>query len=100
MKTILNWRKNSKAVTEGTMTQYAPLQQNGNCYVYARQSGDETVLVILSGSDKDVEIKMDRFIDVTKGYTSGKDVVTGKVFDIQGTMSVPARATYILELNK
>ena len=98
MKTILNWRKNSKAVTEGTMTQYAPLQQNGNCYVYARQKGDETVLVILSGSDKDVDIKMDRFRDVTKGYTSGRDVVTGKVYDILGQMHVPARATFILEL--
>ena len=98
MQKILSWRKTSKAVTSGTMTQYAPFPQSGNCYVYARQSGDETVLVILSGTDKAVDIDMARFSDVTGGFDSGKDVVTGQVFDIGGKFHVPARGSFILDL--
>ena len=41
---------------------------------------------------------MARYSDVTGGYDSGKDVVTGKVFDLGGRIHVPARGAYILEL--
>ncbi|MBQ5979099.1 MAG: glycoside hydrolase family 13 protein [Bacteroidales bacterium] len=98
MQKILSWRKTSKAVTSGTLTQYAPFVQSGNCYVYARRSGDETVLVILSGSDKEVDLDMSRFSDVTEGFNAGKDVVTGKVFDLGSKVHVPARGAWILEL--
>ena len=98
MQIILSWRKTSKAVISGTLTQYAPFVNSGNCYVYARQYGNETVLVILSGSDKDVDIDMARYSDVTKGFNSGKDVVTGKVLDIGDKVHVPARGAYILDL--
>lgn len=98
MQKILSWRKTSRAVTSGTLTQYAPLAQYGNCYVYARRSGEETVLVILSGTDRDVDIDMSRYSDVTGGFDSGKDVVTGKVFNLGDRLHVPARGSYILEL--
>ena len=100
MSRILNWRKNSKAVTTGSMIQYAPLREHGDCYVYARIAGDETVLVVLNGSDKDATIKMSRYSDVMKDFTKGTDVVTGAEIDLTGTLDVPARGTYIFDLKK
>lgn len=100
MSRLLHWRKTSEAVKHGKLIQYAPVHNHGDCYVYARIKGDETVLVVMGGSDKDVEINMSRYTDVTNGFTKGVDVITGKELDITGTMKVPARGTYILELKK
>ena len=100
MKKILHWRATSEAVQNGELIQYAPIPQYGDCYVYARHTADKTVLVILGGSDKDVDMKMDRYSDVIGDYTSGKDVISGKVLDIRGQVHVPARGVYILDLFK
>ena len=100
MSRILNWRKTSKAVKSGGMIQYAPLRDHGDCYVYARIKDDETVLVVLNGSDAHACISMERYSDVMKDFTAGTDVVTGKTYDLTGTLDVPARGAYIFELKR
>lgn len=99
MSTILNWRKTSEAVKHGDLIQYAPLREYGDCYVYARIKGDETVLVVLNGSDKATELEMGRYSDVIRDYTAGTDVVTGQTFSLTDKLPVPARGAYILELH-
>ena len=99
MSTILNWRKTSEAVKHGDLIQYAPLREYGDCYVYARIKGDETVLVVLNGSDKAAELEMGRYSDVIRDYAAGTDVVTGRTFSLTEKLPVPARGAYILELH-
>lgn len=99
MSTILNWRKTSEAVKHGDLIQYAPLREYGDCYVYARIKGDETVLVVLNGSDKAAGLEMGRYSDVIRDYTAGTDVVTGQTFSLTEKLPVPARGAYILELH-
>ena len=99
MSTILNWRKTSEAVKHGDLIQYAPLREYGDCYVYARIKGDETVLVVLNGSDKAAELEMGRYSDVIRDYAAGTDVVTGQTFSLTEKLPVPARGAYILELH-
>ena len=99
MSTILNWRKTSEAVKHGDLIQYAPLREYGDCYVYARIKGDETVLVVLNGSDKAAELEMGRYSDVLRDYAAGTDVVTGQTFSLTEKLPVPARGAYILELH-
>ena len=99
MSTILNWRKTSEAVKHGDLIQYAPLREYGDCYVYARIKGDETVLVVLNGSDNAAELEMGRYSDVIRDYAAGTDVVTGQTFSLTEKLPVPARGAYILELH-
>lgn len=99
MSTILNWRKTSEAVKHGDLIQYAPLREYGDCYVYARIKGDETVLVVLNGSDKAAELEMGRYSDVIRDYAACTDVVTGQTFSLTEKLPVPARGAYILELH-
>ena len=99
MSTILNWRKTSEAVKHGDLIQYAPLREYGDCYVYARIKGDETVLVVLNGSDKAAELEMGRYSDVIRDYAAGTEVVTGQTFFLTEKLPVPARGAYILELH-
>jgi hypothetical protein len=96
MKTLLDWRKNNKAVIEGDLIHYAP--GNDDCYVYARIKDDRTTLVILNGGDKDQQLGMDRFSDVIGSYTTGVDVTTGKKIDITSQLNVPARGAFVMDL--
>jgi glycosidase len=96
MQNLLQWRKKNIAVTEGKMIHYAP--RNG-VYVYGRMKDNKRVLVILNGSITDQTVSMDRFNDITSGYSSGRDVITSELFDIKKTITIPAKGEYILELN-
>lgn len=100
MRKLLQWRKTAEAVTGGTMIQYAPLHEYGDCYVYARIRGDKTVLVVLNGADKEAELDMSRYSDVTAGFCTGRDVTTGAVFPLADKLRVPARGAYVLDLQK
>jgi glycosidase len=96
---LLNWRRTSKAVGEGKLVHYTP-DNRTKCYVYARTNGDETVLVILNGSDTMRLVDMHRFSEVVKDNTKGKDVVTGEVVDLTSLVKIEPRGVYVLELSK
>lgn len=100
MSRLLRWRKTSDAVKYGKMIQYAPVANHGNCYVYARISDAQTVLVVLNGSDKAADISMARYSDVICGAILGTDVISGDKYDISDRLHVPARGTIIMELDE
>jgi len=96
MQKLLQWRKNSLAVTKGKLVHYAP--KNG-VYVYARIKDNNTVLVILNGTSTEQSLDMSRFTDVTSPYSSGRDVITSKIVDIKSQVIILAKGEYILELS-
>jgi glycosidase len=97
LQKLLQWRKTNAAITRGKLIHYAP---KGGIYVYARVKDNHTVLVVLNSALTDQTVKMDRFKDVTAGYTQGRDVITSQSFDIKNTITIPAKGEYILELSK
>ena len=96
---LLNWRRTSRPVTEGTMIHYTP-DDTSKCYVYARTYGEQTVLVILNGSDTVRILDPARFSEVIGGNMTGKDVVSGEVIPLTAPVVVAPRAAYVLELSK
>ena len=81
LKKILNWRKTSDAIQNGKLKHFAPYSyelQIKNVYVYARYTDDETVLVILNNNKKPHSLDMTRFTEVTQGFNSAKDIISGK----------------------
>jgi glycosidase len=97
MQRLLQWRKTSIAVKEGKLIHYAPRK---NIYVYGRVKDDHTVMVLLNSSPKSETIKTDRFTDLTTGYTTARDVITGQSVSITDSITVPAKGEYVLELGK
>ncbi|WP_231489850.1 glycoside hydrolase family 13 protein [Pedobacter sp. Leaf170] len=97
LQNLLQWRKTSKAITGGKLIHYAP--KNG-VYVYGRKADNQSVMVVLNSSLKDQSISMERFTDITSGYSSGKDIISGKNMQISKEISIPAKGQYIFELNK
>ena len=96
MQKLLQWRKNNDAIIHGKLLHYAPMSEG--CYVYARIKDNRTVLVIMNGTDDDQNLDMSRYREVTKGFTQGTDVWTGKTIPVTGILSIPARETFVLDL--
>ena len=78
------------------MIHYAP---KGGIYVYGRIKDNHTVLVILNSAITEQTVNMDRFKDLTKKYTIGKDVITSKIVSMDSSITIPEKGEYIFELS-
>ena len=96
-KKLLNWRKNNKIVSEGSLKQFSPTDQ---IYAYQRSHEGKSIFVIFNGSKKDKTFSLAPYAEVLKGVKSGKDVISGKTFDLtQEEMTLSQKDVIILELN-
>jgi glycosidase len=96
VRKLTNWRKSQPVIHSGRMMHYGP--QN-NTYVYFRYNADKKVLVAFNNNAKEMALDVDRFREMLTGVTSGVDVLTGKTFDLRSTLTLPAGASVILELD-
>ncbi|RZL18797.1 MAG: alpha-amylase, partial [Pedobacter sp.] len=97
VKTLANYRKNSKALQNGKLMQFVP---EDDVYVYFRYNDQQkgTVMVITNNTDKDKSLNTDRFAERTAGMTIAKNVITGESLSIK-EIKVPSKTTLVLELN-
>ncbi|MDI9551027.1 MAG: glycoside hydrolase family 13 protein [Bacteroidota bacterium] len=93
---LLQWRRTSEAAKTGKLVHYTP--DATSCYVYAKIKGDDTVLVVINGSSQKRHLDMSRFTEVIGSNTKGIDVVSGQTVPVTGSLDVPARGVYVLEL--
>ncbi|MGC4129810.1 MAG: glycoside hydrolase family 13 protein [Bergeyella sp.] len=94
-KKLLNWRKGKSAIHNGKTLHYIP--QN-NVYVYFRYNENERIMVIINNNKSDQNLDLNRFSEGIKNFTKGKDIISGKEFDLKGNQTVPAKTAMILEL--
>ena len=94
-KTILHWRKGNEVISQGSMTHF--IVEN-SVYAYARQLNDKIVFVMLNGSDKETTADLSIYKEIIQGYTSGKDVLTGKTIQLGKELKMQPRETLLLEL--
>ena len=94
MKTLLNWRKGNKLITEGKQTQFIPY--NG-IYVLARQHNGKTAMTIVNGTDKDAVMPVKRYAEIIGDTATARDVLTGRRVSITNDLQLAPRETLILE---
>ena len=92
---LLQWRKTNDAVHFGKMKHYVP---ENNVYVYFRYTDNKSVMVILNNSSKTQTIKTNRFQESIQNYTAGKEVLTGKTFELKNDIAIEGKSLLILEL--
>ena len=95
IKKLLNWRKNSKAVTYGSMIHYVPFD---GCYVYFRRFSKECVMVLSNLTDKKIAIDMQRFKDQIEQSASAKEILTDKKYDLSKQIALSGNRSIILSL--
>ncbi|OLY94829.1 alpha-amylase [Cnuella takakiae] len=76
VSTLAKFRQRSDAIGAGKLMQFLP--DNG-LYTYFRYSPKQTVMVISHTGKADMQVKMDRFAERTKGFTQMRDVQSGLV---------------------
>ena len=95
VKALSNFRKTSSAIATGKIMQYVP---KDGVYVYFRYDNKQTVMVVVNTNDKVAAIDGNRFTDRTKGFSVGKEVVSGKSISLTGNIEIDAKTSYVLEL--
>lgn len=93
---LLKWRKQASAIHYGKLIHYVP--QN-DTYVYFRFDEKQKVMVVLNKSSATVDLDLNRFSEVLTGPSSGKDILTGKVHQLNTKLSVPGKTPMIIELD-
>jgi neopullulanase len=99
VKKLLNWRKTQPAVHTGKLMHYAP--EDGT-YVYVRTDvpTNKKVMVVFNKNQKEKSLPTARFVEALGNATIGVDVISGKAYRVESTLTVPARAVLVLELKQ
>jgi glycosidase len=92
---LANFRKQSPAIKTGKMMQYLPVD---GLYVYFRYDALQTIMCVMNTSDKEKSVNFDAFAERTNGFSKGKNVVSGTIF--QDHFAIPSKKMVILELLK
>ncbi len=95
IQTILKWRQGNKIISEGSMIHFQP---NQGVYVYERCYNNKSVIVILNGASKEVNLPLSRYAEIIKGKTSGKDILTKRVVSLGDELKLNAKEVLILEM--
>lgn len=90
---LLKWRKGNEVIAKGSLMHYAPLD---GIYVLERRLGDKSVVLIMNGSGEDKTVELDKYYEVLN-QKSGKDIISGKVFDLTTPLSIAASDVYIFD---
>ena len=92
---LFTWRKTKDVIHSGKMTHYVP---DNNVYVYFRYNEKETVMVIINNNSDKQTIKTNRFKESIQNLKSGKEVLSGKTFDLNNDIEIEGKSALILEL--
>jgi len=95
VKTLLNWRKTSEAVTTGKLMHYVPEKST---YVYFRYTDTKAVMVVLNKNAEDIQLDLARYQDILKNKSVGKNILTGASVDLSKPLSLNAMTPVVIEL--
>jgi glycosidase len=96
IKSILEWRKSSRAIISGKTLHFAPFQ---DIYVYFRYTNTEKVMVIMNRNEKNILLDTKRFKEIIGNNKLGKEVLSGQVINIDNAIELPAKTTLVLEID-
>ena len=92
---LLQWRKTATAVHNGKLKHFIP---KDGIYVYFRYNDAKKIMVIFNKNEKITQLGLARFAEMFEGETTGKDVITSKIYPLKDSIEVAAKSAIILEL--
>lgn len=95
MKKLLTWRQTAPVVHYGKLMHFTP---QDNVYVYFRYNGQQKLMVILNKNEAAYQLNLDRFAEMLAGISEGKDVLSGKSYQLGEQVELQMKGALILEL--
>ncbi|WP_442868070.1 cyclomaltodextrinase C-terminal domain-containing protein [Chryseobacterium sp. B21-037] len=71
-----------------------------NVFVYFRYNEKDSVMVVLNNNKKEQVLDLKRFAESIGTIKKGKDIISGKEFSLQNTITIPAKTSLVIELQK
>lgn len=97
MRNLNRWRRDKPVIHFGQLTHFVPVN---NVYVYFRHDDTETVMVVMNGDEEEKTIRTERFSERMDGFSSGQDVISGRVLNELGSIRIPGRTAMVIELRR
>lgn len=94
-RTLLQWRKGNDVIAKGDMVQFMPQQ---GVYVFARMYQGKTVMVLLNGTNKEVNLPLHFYAEILQGKTQGKEIISNQTVQLADKLTLEARGSLIIEL--
>lgn len=96
-KALANYRKSSKALTEGTLTQYVPVD---GIYVYFRTTGTDKIMVIFNGTgEARSNVSLTNYAGELGAFSSGRSITVGGETVSLESIDLAAKEVKIIELH-
>ena len=108
-RTLMQWRKGSKAVTEGKLTHFMPLGDLVNTYVYFRYTPDfsDVVMVVINNGVELVTLDWCRYDEIFQkaaaalgkepGTFAGRNILTGDEVLYGENLIVPGMTSVVVQ---
>ena len=95
MKKMLHWRKGNDAISKGKMKHFMP---RSNVYVYERSYNGKSILVIMNGVNKEVDLDLTFYKEVIGDRTNSKNVLTDSNVPLGKKLHLQPKEVLVLEL--
>jgi glycosidase len=92
---LFTWRKSKDVIHSGKTTHYIP---ENNVYVYFRYNEKETIMIVINNNSEKQILKTNRFKENIQNFKSGKEVLSGKIIDLNTEIEIEGKSALILEL--
>lgn len=94
---LLNWRKGKEVIHTGKTKNYVP---KDGVFTYFRYNDKESVMVIINNNKKDQTIDLNYFEESLRGVSKGKEIISGIDLNLKHSITIPAKTSFIIELEK
>lgn len=95
MRTLLQWRKQNAWIGKAKLTQFVPEEDT---WVYFRAAAKRSLMCVYNTDQKEKSLATERFAECLRGFSSGKDVLTGKEYDLKNALPLAPGGCLILDL--
>ena len=93
LKTILNFRKNSKAIHDGKTVHFSPFL---GTYILCRILDDETVVLVLNKNSEPLTIDLKRYTEIGLDGKQLNNVLTGETLEWNEELTLNAKGVLLL----
>lgn len=95
MKNLLQWRKGNEVISKGKMKHFMP---RNNVYVYERSYNGKSILVVMNGVNKEVDLDLIHYKEVIGDKSNSRNVLTNSNLQLGKTLHLQPKEVLVLEL--
>lgn len=95
-KRVFQFRKHTKALQNGKMTQFLP---EDGLYVFFRYNDYQTVMVVVNNNKTDKSLDLSRFSEMNIHGKTATEITTEQTFQLDKSIKIPGKTVYVLDIH-